>query len=101
MARAVRDLPNDVPLILACSALNPFVRDRLERAVERPCVWIYLEVPAAELKRRLDKRKDHFMPASLLASQLAAMEPPASALRIDGTHSPSEICDQISNALNI
>ena len=43
--------------------------------------------PRAELAARLTRRRDHYMPVSLLDSQLAALEPPAPdehAIVLDG-----------------
>jgi gluconokinase len=59
--------------VITCSALKRSYRDRLRRADVR---FVYLRVPRAELERRLSNRPGHFMPASLLASQLDALEPP-------------------------
>lgn len=59
--------------VLACSALRRRYRDRL--AVAAPCRFVLLDVPPDELARRLERRAGHFMPAALLASQLATLEP--------------------------
>lgn len=60
--------------VLSCSALALRYRDRLRELV--PGVrFAHLDVPRAELERRLAARRGHFMPASLLDSQLAALEP--------------------------
>ncbi len=60
--------------VLSCSALALRYRDRLRELV--PGVrFAHLDVPRAELARRLAARRGHFMPASLLDSQLAALEP--------------------------
>ena len=60
--------------VVACSALKRAYRDVLRR--ERPEVWIaLLDAPAERIARRLELRKGHFMPASLLASQIATREP--------------------------
>jgi gluconokinase len=60
--------------VIACSALKHSYRDQLRRP---GVVFVYLEVPRAELERRLAHRAGHFMPASLLDSQLATLEPPS------------------------
>ena len=65
--------------VIACSALKRVYRDALRRP---EVLFIYLSVPRAELDRRVSGRHGHFMPASLLDSQLAALEPPAA----DGGH---------------
>lgn len=60
--------------VLTCSALRRRYRDRLRRG--HPSVWLaQLDVPPAMLDRRLRDRTGHFMPATLLASQLATLEP--------------------------
>lgn len=60
--------------VVACSALRRAHRDRL-RAGHPSVRFLHLDVPAAELRARLARRAGHFMPASLLDSQLAALEP--------------------------
>ncbi len=99
LARAV-NAQVDGPVVLACSALNPTVRDRLAAGVKRGCRWIWLQVPEHELVRRIAERPGHFMPVSLLASQLAALDPPLDAIRLDGMQAPDAICDRILQALN-
>ncbi|WP_249369442.1 MULTISPECIES: gluconokinase [unclassified Actinomyces] len=60
--------------VVACSALRRAYRDVL-RGGHDDVVLIELDVPRAELERRLAGRRGHFMPASLLDSQLAVLEP--------------------------
>lgn len=62
-------------VVLACSALRRAYRDVL-RGADPALRLLYLCVPHDELARRLRERK-HFMPASLLDSQLATLEEPA------------------------
>lgn len=72
--------------VVACSALRRTYRDRLRRAGPGVC-FVYLRVPRAELAARMRSRA-HFMPVSLLDSQLATLEPPADdeqACVLDGT----------------
>lgn len=90
----------DGPILLACSALNNIVRDRLMIGLERSCCWIFLDVPEDLLAQRIKYRTGHFMPASLLQSQLEALDPPADAIRIDGTLPPERICEAIRAALD-
>ena len=66
------------PVVLACSALKRRYRDQLRRG--RPEVrLIHLAGTEATIRARLERRAGHYMPASLLASQLAALEAPAPA----------------------
>jgi gluconokinase len=59
--------------VVTCSALKRSYRDQLRRP---GVLFVYLEVPPAELARRLARRAGHFMPPSLLDSQLETLEPP-------------------------
>jgi len=64
--------------IVTCSALKRRYRDRL--LVGRPDVrLVYLEGDADLIAGRMSRRRDHFMPPALLASQFAALEPPDAA----------------------
>jgi gluconokinase len=73
--------------VITCSALKRRYRDRIAggRAGVR---LIYLDGSRELIADRLTTRRGHFMPASLLDSQLAALEPPGPdenpiAVRID------------------
>jgi gluconokinase len=84
--------------VLACSALKRAYRERLRRPGVR---FVYLKVPEQELQRRLKRRTGHFMPASLLESQLADLEPPANehdAITVDATDLDASV-DAIIEAL--
>jgi len=60
--------------VVACSALKRSYRDLL--ADGHPSVWFaHLTAPEAELDRRLRNRPGHYMPASLLPSQLETLQP--------------------------
>ena len=60
--------------IVTCSALRRTYRDRL-RAAAPGTVFVHLVGSTALLSERITGRKDHFMPASLLQSQLETLEP--------------------------
>jgi gluconokinase len=65
-----------VPTVLACSALRRAYRDVLRAALPREEVFtIELDADVATLEARMRQRRGHYMPASLLASQLATLEP--------------------------
>lgn len=63
-------------LVVACSALRRTYRDRI-RSQSAGVLFVELVVDPAQLQRRMSRR-DHFMPTSLLDSQLATLEPLAS-----------------------
>jgi gluconokinase len=64
-------------LVMACSALKRSYREVL-RTGAPGITFIYLHGDRELLSGRLAQRRDHFMPPSLLDSQLAALEPPTS-----------------------
>ncbi|MDI2112854.1 gluconokinase [Commensalibacter nepenthis] len=62
--------------ILTCSALKKSYRDILRKDIYGSFYFIYIDVPPEILLQRLQKRKGHFMPASLLSSQLETLDTP-------------------------
>jgi carbohydrate kinase (thermoresistant glucokinase family) len=72
-------------LVVSCSALKRSYRDGL-RAACPGLLFLHLHGSADLLRRRLQARTGHYMPPSLLDSQLATLEPPAAdeaALSLD------------------
>jgi carbohydrate kinase (thermoresistant glucokinase family) len=63
-------------IIVACSALRRSYRDLIRAESGCPVIFVLLTAEAAVLRHRLAMRKGHFMPAALLGSQLALLEPP-------------------------
>ena len=63
-------------LVVSCSALKRSYRDGL-RAACPGLLFVHLHGSADLLRQRLLKRTGHYMPPSLLDSQLATLEPPA------------------------
>lgn len=64
-----------VPTVLTCSALKRAYRDVLRSAVPgHEVFFVHLHADAAVLEERMQAR-EHFMPASLLRSQLDTLEP--------------------------
>lgn len=81
------------PAVVTCSALKRAYRDRL-RDGHPSVLFVLIDVPAEVLRERLAARKDHFMPASLLESQLAtleALDPEKPGLLVSGTTSPAQV----------
>jgi gluconokinase len=87
--------------IVTCSALRRRYRDVLRD----DSVWfVYLHGTRAQLLDRLTARQGHFMPASLLDSQLATLEPPEpdeQAIRIDIGPSPAAQAQTILERLQL
>jgi gluconokinase len=79
--------------VAACSALKRIYRDRLRRFVPG-AVFVHLAIDRETARERVGGRKGHFMPASLVESQFAALEPPEAdedALTLDGTRPVAEL----------
>jgi gluconokinase len=68
--------------VLACSALKESYRERLRAGVDRFQI-VHLRGDFELIHGRLAQRRHRFMPASLLRSQFAALEPPADAIVVD------------------
>lgn len=68
-------------VVLTCSALKRKYRDVIRVAPYfSPGLhlhFIYLHAPAEVLLRRVADRRNHYMPASMVQSQLDILEPPA------------------------
>jgi carbohydrate kinase (thermoresistant glucokinase family) len=76
MAAAIRVWSlKDRPTVLSCSALKRAYRDIL-RTGSGELRFVHLAGDKALIAARLAARTDHFMPATLLDSQFAALEPP-------------------------
>jgi len=83
--------------VLACSALKEKYRQLLRQG--GAVTFVFLEVSKELLAQRLRQRKGHFMPASLLESQLASLEVPTDALRVDGSGSVEAVVAHAVSAL--
>lgn len=63
--------------IASCSALKRAYREYITAKADRPVAFVFLDGSRDLLEQRIAGRKGHFMPPSLLASQLATLERPA------------------------
>ena len=91
----------DRGLVVACSALKRRYRDQLRR--QAPALrLVHLHGDAALLAERLKRRSGHYMPPSLLPSQLEALEQPApeeDAVLLDILMPPGRQVELALNAL--
>lgn len=62
------------PIVVACSALKRAYRGAILHH-DPAAFFLLLDAPRALIARRLQARHGHFMPAALLDSQLATLEP--------------------------
>lgn len=84
-------------VVVACSALKRAYRDAI-RARAEGVVFAQLDGARDLLAARMGARADHFMPLTLLDSQIATLEPLASdedGVIVDIALPPAEIADAI------
>jgi gluconokinase len=73
VARTIRE-HRDSGLVITCSALKRRYRDQV-RAEAGPVCFVSPVIDAAVLRRRVQQRRGHYRPASLVSSQLADFQP--------------------------
>ena len=82
-------------VVVACSALKERYRSDLSKGIiSKKILWIYLHSDLNTLKKRLEKRA-HFMPASLLKSQLEILEVPGNAIHLEASLTTKEQINQL------
>jgi gluconokinase len=85
--------------VLACSALKESYRKILSEALA-DCHFVHLRGSVELIRSRLAERKHRYMPASLLDSQFATLESPASALVVEVAQSPEKCVAEILTSLH-
>jgi gluconokinase len=89
--------------VLTCSALRRSYRDLLRRG--RPEVrFCHVTVDPDLLRRRLEARHGHYMPPSLLPSQLATLEPLAAdepGVTLSGEGEPGAVVEEAVRLLGL
>jgi gluconokinase len=93
-----RKLREEETAVLACSALRESYRNVLAQGLT-DCRLVHLRGSIELIRARLKQRQHRYMPASLLESQFAALEPPAGAISIDVGQAPERCVDGILAAL--
>jgi gluconokinase len=96
-----RWIDDGITAVVTCSALKRSYRDVLRRAGST-VRFVFLEGDPELLRRRLAGRKGHYMPASLLPSQIETLESPVgepdvAAVEVEGE--PEEILERALKAL--
>jgi gluconokinase len=77
-----RLLRNERNVVIGCSALKESYRRRLLAGVQH-ALLVHLYGSKELIASRVAQRKHRYMPASLLDSQFATLEPPRRALKVD------------------
>ncbi|MEG3084616.1 gluconokinase [Sphingomonas sp. PB2P12] len=91
---AQNETARDGIAVSACSALKRSYRERLSQASAVPLAFVLLDTAPEEIARRLATRTGHYMPATLLDSQLATLERPSAcerAITLDAAHTPETL----------
>jgi gluconokinase len=89
---------SDGIVVASCSALKRIYRDRLRASIAVPVRFVLLDPSRTELERRMTARTGHFMPPTLLTSQLNTLERPEAderVLTLDGSSSTAVACEQV------
>jgi gluconokinase len=98
LSRLNKELKQFENAVLACSALKESYRERLSQGIA-DFKTVYLHARMDLIRDRIEKRRHRYMPATLLESQFAALEPPADAIAIDVAATPEESVAAILRAL--
>lgn len=95
-AKAAALLSETRCIVVSCSALKRAYRDRL-RMADKTIKLVHLTGSKAVLQARMNERRGHFMPAGLLDSQLATLQPPEAdevAVNLDIAEQPDRIVER-------
>jgi gluconokinase len=98
LSRLNREIKQFDNAVLACSALKESYRGRLSQGIADFRV-VYLRANPALIRSRAESRRHRFMPAALVESQFAALEPPPNAIEVDVAATPDECVAAILTAL--
>ncbi len=88
--------------VATCSSLKRIYRERLRETAGGNLRFVFLKCSREVLEVRMRARKGHFMPPSLLASQLATLEDPggeAGVVTVNGDAGHAEIMSEIIGGL--
>lgn len=80
---ASKTISNNRSAVIACSALKKKYREIIAENIKASIFWIFLNGSKELIQKRMESRKDHYMPASLLQSQFDILEIPHESIMID------------------
>lgn len=93
-------LENNKNFVLACSALKASYRSQLKQDSDQVKI-VYLKASEAVLQERMQHRQGHFMPPSMLHSQLETLEEPTDAIALQSDQPVEQIVAQICQAIGV
>ena len=79
-------------LVVTCSALKEKYRSILN---VKNYYLVYLKINKETARKRINNRRDHFMPDSLVESQFSILEEPKKAITLDQSLNPKEMVNQL------
>lgn len=97
VAKAIREA-GSAGAVVSCSALKRAYRTKITEEAGTTVCFVLPTLSKEQLSDRLASRKGHFMPASMLESQLAAFERPQAdelSIIVAGTLTPSSQADEV------
>lgn len=89
--------------IVSCSALRYAYRQFLKARLSTPLLFVFPELETDIIRARLRARLNHYMPLSLIDSQVATLErprPDENVLTIDGAADPARCIGQVTDFLS-
>lgn len=98
LARLNSILRHERNAVLACSALKQAYREQLTAGIPDSRI-VFLKGERQLIQERLRQRQHKYMPASLLDSQFATLEPPADAIAVDIAQEPGACVEAIAARL--
>ena len=79
-------------LVVTCSALKEKYRSILN---VKNYYLVYLKINKETARKRINNRRDHFMPDTLVESQFSILEEPKKAITLDQSLNPDEMVNQL------
>ena len=79
-------------LVVTCSALKEKYRSILN---VKNYYLVYLKINKETARKRINNRRDHFMPDSLVESQFSILEEPKKAITLDQSLNPEQMVNQL------
>lgn len=98
--RILKLILDNTSAIIACSALKKAYRHYLF-VDEKAVIFVYLKGNYNLIRHRIEIRQGHFMKATLLPSQVSALEEPVDVLTVNITKSPAVIANIIAEKLEL
>lgn len=87
--------------VITCSALKEQYREQLMTDIANQAILVFLNGTYEVLWERITQRTGHFLPPSLLQSQLDTLEIPADAITVDIAHTPKQVVQEILKKMEV